>query len=441
MSNALRLSLFLVGFCLLPSVALADDLVLLDAIRSGNVEVVKERIAGRADVNAPLANGSTALAWAAYQNNDAMVDLLLAAKAKAATVDEYGETPLSLACENGNPLIVGKLLKAGADPNVVRWNGESPLMIAARSGNSEVLRLLLERGAKVDAVESRKGQDALMWAAAEGHADAVETLLKAGAKPNTISKGGFSPLIFAAAKGDTKTTESLLAAGADVNYSVPAGMNALLIAMAGRKPKLAELLIAKGADPAAKDRNGATLLHSAAQLGDVQMMKGLLAKGLDVNAKTAKAQAGRGGGGQRNGGPGEQTPLLLAAKGNHVPMMKALVEAGADPKLKAQDGTNLLMAAAGSGHVEAVKYAYELCPDIAAVTERGQNAVHAALTGTLQVSTPEDICAVIEFLAAKGADLTAGDAPSRKPLALAASIDGAADLIRKLIEASARASK
>ena len=132
------------------------------------------------------------------------------------------------------------------------------------------------------------------------------------------------------------------------------------------------------------------------------------------------------------------TPLLLAAKGNHVEMMKALVEAGADPKLKAQDGTNLLIAAAGSGHVEAVKFAYELYPDVAAVTERGQTAVHAALTGTLQVSTPEDICAVIEFLAGKGADLTVGDATGRKPLALAAAVDGAADLIKKLIEAPAR---
>jgi ankyrin repeat protein len=432
-AKKLNLAIFLIG-----SVALAGDASLLEAIKDGNLQAVKERIAAHFDVNEPLRNGSTPLAWAAYEDNEALVDLLLAAKAKAATVDEYGETPLSLACANGNPRITAKLLKAGADPNVARWNGESPLMIAARSGNPEVLRLLLEHGAKVDAVESRKGQDALMWAAAEGHAEAVEVLLKAGAKPNTLSKGGFSPLIFAATNGDLKTTTSLLAAGADVNYSVPAGMNALLVAMAGRKPKVAELLIAKGADPTAKDRTGASLLHSAAQLGDVEMMKSLVAKGLDVNAKTAKSQGGRGGGGARNAGPGEQTPLLLAAKGNHVEMMHELVKAGADPKLTAQDGTNVLIAAAGSGHIEAVKYAYELAPDIAAVTERGQTAVHAALTGTIQVSTPEDICAVIEFLAGKGADLKASDATGRKPIALAGPVDGAVDLLKKLMEAPNR---
>jgi cytohesin len=209
-------------------------------------------------------------------------------------------------------------------------------------------------------------------------------------------------------------------------------MNALLIAMASGKPQLAELLIEKGADPTAKDRNGNTLLHTAAQLGDVAMMKGLVAKGLDVNAKTAKSQGGRGGGGQRGGGPGEQTPLMLAAKADHLEMMHALVDAGADPKIKAQDGATLLIAAAGSGHLDVVRYAFELAPDIAGATDKGQTAVHAALTGTLANSTPEEICGVIEFLAGKGADLTAADASGKKPVAMAGSIDGASDLIKKL---------
>ena len=57
---------------------------------------------------------------------------------------------------------------------------------------------------------------------------------------------------------------------------------------------------------------------------------------------------------------GEQTPLMLAAKADHVDVMRALVAGGADAKLKAQDGTTVLSAAAGSGHLDAVQYAYEL---------------------------------------------------------------------------------
>ena len=81
---------------------------------------------------------------------------------------------------------------------------------------------------------------------------------------------------------------------------------------------------------------------------------------------------------------GYQTPLLLAAQGNHVDVMKALVAAGADPKAFAQDGSNVLMAAANSGHVEAVEYAYELNPDIKAFTESKSTVMHAAVTGSTQ---------------------------------------------------------
>jgi len=51
-------------------------------------------------------------------------------------------------------------------------------------------QLLLARGAKVDAVDSRKGQNALMWAAAEGHADVIDILLKAGADPKLVKQSG-----------------------------------------------------------------------------------------------------------------------------------------------------------------------------------------------------------------------------------------------------------
>ena len=55
---------------------------------------------------------------------------------------------------------------------------------------------------------------------------------------------------------------------------------------------------------------------------------------------------------------------MLAAKANQVETMKALIAGGADPKLKAQDGSTLLMAAAGSGHIEAVKLAFEYDQDV-----------------------------------------------------------------------------
>ena len=173
----------------------------------------------------------------------------------------------------------------------------------------------------------------------------------------------------------------------------------------------------------------------------MELIKKLLAKGANANARTAKtAPGGRGGGG---GGffrqiAGEQTPLMVAAKANHPDAMRALIAGGADPKLKAQDGTTLLMSAVGSGHVEAVQYAYELDPDVKAVTTTNSTVMHASVLGTMQNSTQPEICKVIQFLADKGAPLDEKDGRGRTPIDLAdiLPIDKAVDLLTDLIKKS-----
>jgi ankyrin repeat protein len=134
------------------------------------------------------------------------------------------------------------------------------------------------------------------------------------------------------------------------------------------------------------------------------------------------------------------TALHLAAKANHEDVMRLLVAAGADPKLKGQDGTTLLMSAAGSGHVAIVKYAYELDPEINAVTDAGDNAVHASVTGSIRNSTQPEIAKVVQFLADKGADLDVKDARGRTPIAIAdiLPLDTVVELLTQLIVKSGR---
>jgi hypothetical protein len=96
------------------------------------------------------------------------------------------------------------------------------------------------------------------------------------------------------------------------------------------------------------------------------------------------------------------------------------------------------MAAASSGHVEPVKYALELDPDIKAVNKRKSTVMHAALTGTLGKATQDEICEVVKFLAANGAELDAYDGRGQTPISIGnvIPIDKATFLIGDLITAS-----
>src|SRR5262245_37081001 len=80
-----------------------------------------------AGVNAPQADGMTALHWAAYQDDSETVQLLVRSGATVKAANRYGVTPLTLAITNGNADTVELLLKSGADPNTMLPGGETAL--------------------------------------------------------------------------------------------------------------------------------------------------------------------------------------------------------------------------------------------------------------------------------------------------------------------------
>ena len=81
----------------------AVDAPLANAVQHMDRDAVRHLLERRIDVNAPQADGTTALHWAAYNDDLETVKLLLAAGAnvKAAT-REGAITPLFLACINGD---------------------------------------------------------------------------------------------------------------------------------------------------------------------------------------------------------------------------------------------------------------------------------------------------------------------------------------------------
>ena len=141
-----------------------------------------------------------------------------------------------------------------------------------------------------------------------------------------------------------------------------------------------------------------------------------------------------------------ETPLFLAARAGNLDAMRALLDAGANPKAKAADKSTFLMAAVGSAKVAAVTLAYQFDNDVKAVTADGTTLMHASVTGTANGGTlraQERVCEVIQFLADKGAPIDELNAAGRTPIDLADTlpIDKAVELFTELIRKSGVAPK
>ncbi len=407
---------------------------LADAVEKQDHARIQSLLKQRAEVNATQADDMTALHWAAYYDDLETARLLVRAKAKANAANRYGVKPLWLACTNGSTDMVELLLQAGADPNTALPGGETALMTAARTGRVGPVKALLARKANVNAKE-RTGQTAIMWAASEGHAEVVELLLKAGADFRTPLPTGFTPLFFAAREGRQEVVQALLKAGASMSETMQPqgsggkdprrGTSPLMLAVENGHFELAKDLLKAGADPN-DQRSGFTALHAitwvrkpnsgdgpdgdpppigSGNMSSPQFVRELFARGADVNARLKRGASGRG----RLGETGA-TPFLFASRTADLPLMRLLVELGADPKIANADNCTPLLAAAGIGTIApgeeagteeetlaALKYLLELGADLNAVDNNGETAMH----GAAYKNAPQ----VAAFLAAHGADI------------------------------------
>src|SRR3954453_14035799 len=80
----------------------AADAVVADAAKKDDRAAVASLIAAHKDVNAPQIDGTTALHWAAHDDDLELATKLLEVGAKPDAVNRYGMTVLALACINGD---------------------------------------------------------------------------------------------------------------------------------------------------------------------------------------------------------------------------------------------------------------------------------------------------------------------------------------------------
>jgi uncharacterized protein len=131
-------------------------------------------------------------------------------------------------------------------------------------------------------------------AAAIGQAARVlELIAEEPAAASAWSDDGFTALHLAAFFAHPECVQALLAAGADVNARSRNGMSVrpLQSAVTSRSLGCVELLIAAGSDPNARQGGGFTPLHSAVHNGDRAIEAALLGAGADASLR---ADDGRG---------------------------------------------------------------------------------------------------------------------------------------------------
>jgi ankyrin repeat protein len=312
---------FVVMLCgVLPQLVFGMDSPLADAAMNGDRAAVRSLLQKKADVNAPQADGATALQWAAYRDDLELADLLISAGANPKMANREGATAMQLASLRGSAPMIEKLLNGGAEVNERGTHGETPLMFAARNGNLQALTLLLKRGAEINAKESLRGTTALMWAVEQKHVEAVNLLIQQGADVGVASSpdskggtaylapsveqrakqedfirerrklvapdavvseadaaalaaafgigqntkgGGLTSLVLAAREDCIECAQLLIAAHADVNQTTRYGWTALLTAVQNRHYRLAAYLMDHGADPNIANNGGWTPLYIA----------------------------------------------------------------------------------------------------------------------------------------------------------------------------------
>jgi ankyrin repeat protein len=382
-----------------------QDIRVADAAQKGDRATVRSLLEQKADVNAPLADGTTALHWVVRVDDLETAKMLIRSGANVKASDRYGLTALSLACSNGSVAMIQELLDAGADPDSADPNGNTALMKVIHTGNAEAARLLLNRGASINAKDQVAEETALMFAARENQTSIVRLLIERGAEINERTRVGKTPawrppnagggshgagivrggwpergvrdatpgamtaLLYATRDGRTDIAQMLVAAKADVNQAEANGVTPLLIAIANGHLELAKFLLDHGAAPNATDFWGRTPLWEAVELRNLEYTYGhadehdvdraaalafikiLLDDGANTNARTREVPPIR-----RWVMPISdiswvdftgQTPFLRAAQSGDITVMRLLLEHGADPNIPTFAGTTALMAAAG----------------------------------------------------------------------------------------------
>jgi ankyrin repeat protein len=378
------------------------------------------------NVDAPDANGHTALGLAASNGHLRCVTMLLDAKANVDGVSLVTRlpTPLMMASHYGHLDVVNALIEARADLNFV-LHGRSPLHWACDCPISHpIVAALLAAGALVD-VPGADHAPLIGLVYSREPEETLKLLIAAGADVNS-SAYDMPPLSAFAGASSIAAVKVLLDAKADVNARNHSFDNCpLLAALSFGHLEMVNLLISAGADVTVRNSVNSTCLHLLVALCVVDgrwtritapvydmnpnvkdkinstpcdypgILKALVDAKADINARSAAGM----------------TPLIAATSKNNVEAVSALLAAGADPNDVGDIDMSALLIASSRGCQDAVCVLIAAGADVNCVTSYG-----TPLGAAVESNNVDVVCTLI----AAGADVN--HAPhDRTPLDIALS--------------------
>jgi ankyrin repeat protein len=230
-------------------------------------------------------------------------------------------------------LAIAALASFGLPASAGQIAGDEYLSALERGDLDDAARLIAA-GVDIDAQRS-DGKTLLILAAKENDVILVRKLIAAGANVNAITNNGGTALMFAAIRGDLETQSVLIDAGADVNAVGGFDWTALMVATVKGHIDSVRQLLARGADPNLRDIYGWTPLMRAVYEDRARVVQALLEQSdIQLNARNDQGA----------------TALYLAAVQGNEPVTRALLLAGADPRIGDREGRAPENVAIAAGH-------------------------------------------------------------------------------------------
>ncbi len=248
-----------------------------------------------------------------------------------------GRSPLHLAVATGNTQVIDLFVDAGVDVFAQDNNGITPLHLAVQYGRIRVATRLIEIKGERAHIRDKNGTTSLHLASRHGREIIITKLLFLGDLEKIALSKRLKKLL-SSESGLSKEIARRWRAGL-VNTQNNFGLSSLHYASLGGHEEAVELLLEHGAKLNITSKQGLTPLFVAARAGRTEIVE-ILSELNGINLEGGDALA--------------HSPLSIAVMNGHLRIVVRLLQSGADPHAKNNDGMLPLHIAAQRGHGEVV---------------------------------------------------------------------------------------